>query len=265
MVLRILTLTSVCVVAASCATDDSDRTGDRSDAGATVGDAAGDEAGTGFDATSDPASSDTAADGSGGGVLDETPPEVQFVLPLDGASVAGYVILEVVATDNTAVDRVELRSADEPLTTLDASPYTYSWDTTALMAGRYLVTATAYDLAGESALDTVTLRLQGECSDGDCPPSSVRIINPVDEARVCGSLTIEVIAVDDVAIDSVEIEIDDVRRGVAEDPPYRYDWDTTVYDNGVHTVRAVAYDTAEQPAFGLATWRPLCGCAHVLV
>jgi len=88
---------------------------------------------------------------------DATPPEVQIVSPADGATVQPGFAVDVNATDDVGVLRVEL-SVDGALVGTDtAAPYAFTTDA-GLAAGSHTVEATAFDAFNEaSASITVTV------------------------------------------------------------------------------------------------------------
>ncbi|MCP4709236.1 MAG: BACON domain-containing protein [Planctomycetes bacterium] len=84
---------------------------------------------------------------------------------------------------------------------------------------------------------------------------TVTITEPQDNALVSGTVTIKATATsnaakaaDDsiLAVNKVEFYVDDAK--IAEDTgePYETTWDTTTYADGDHTVKAVAYNAANQ-------------------
>lgn len=79
----------------------------------------------------------------------------------------------------------------------------------------------------------------------DSPPT-ITITNPDDGQTVSGTVTIQIDASDDNGISKVEIYIDNVLTVTLTTAPYTYQWDTTTAANGSHTLRATAYDTADQ-------------------
>ena len=181
---------------------------------------------------------------------DKVAPTVRIEAPLDGETVTGDVGVSVEAADDRGVERVVLELDGAELATLWSEPYTWTWDTSALPGGSYRLGASAYDEAGNTAKHEIGLFVRGECSAaGDCPPQSVRIVTPVAGARVCGKVTVEATATDDVGIARMEFEVDGVSIGVDEESPYQRDWDTTAAANGEHTVKVTARDTAGQTAF----------------
>ena len=185
---------------------------------------------------------------------DTTPPMVTLITPKDGALVTGVVLVEVEAYDNKGIALVEILIQDELLATLEAEPYQYEWDTGELVPGDYEITAIAYDLSDNPAEDSAMVQVQAECDeDGDCPPKSVKIINPVDGATVCGDFTIEATAQDDKGITEIEFFVDEESLGVDVDSPYQKKWDTTAYEHGDHKLKVIARDTVGHEAFATST------------
>ena len=94
----------------------------------------------------------------GGSTIDTDPPAVGITRPLNDATVTGMVPVDVSASDNIGVSRVELHVDGLLLATDDAEPYAFSWDSSGSIQGQQVVlTAYAYDIAGNSAEDTVTV------------------------------------------------------------------------------------------------------------
>ncbi|PIZ61837.1 hypothetical protein COY17_03515, partial [Candidatus Saccharibacteria bacterium CG_4_10_14_0_2_um_filter_52_9] len=87
---------------------------------------------------------------------DTTPPTVSLTAPTANATVSGSsVALTATATDNTAVSGVQFKLDGNNLGPEDTtSPYTYTWNTTTLGNGTYVLTAVARDAAGNTKTST---------------------------------------------------------------------------------------------------------------
>lgn len=72
-------------------------------------------------------------------------PTVSILSPTDGAVVYGAVSVQVQATDNIAVTKVEIYIDNVITTTLTVAPYNYSWNTAAVTDGSHTIKAVAYD------------------------------------------------------------------------------------------------------------------------
>ncbi|MEM0373966.1 MAG: Ig-like domain-containing protein, partial [Sulfolobales archaeon] len=69
----------------------------------------------------------------------------------------------------------------------------------------------------------------------------IRILSPVDGAKVSGDVTIQIEAFDDTGnINQVIIYIDDICISTITTHPYNYIWDTKEVSNGTHTIKVTA-------------------------
>jgi uncharacterized delta-60 repeat protein len=78
----------------------------------------------------------------------------------------------------------------------------------------------------------------------DNTPPQVSIINPKNGQVVSDTVKIQVKATDNVGVTKVEYYIDGKKVGENTKSPYEYNWDTTKYANGNHTIQVKAYDKA---------------------
>jgi len=91
--------------------------------------------------------------------LDE-PPSTSITLPLTGEEVSGIVTIEISATDDDGISRVEFyvnAGLEETDTTV---PYQFNWDTSSVFNGDHTIRAVVYDSilqTGEDAITLVTL------------------------------------------------------------------------------------------------------------
>ena len=179
---------------------------------------------------------------------DETPPDVAFVQPLDGAEIEGLVAIEVDATDDAGVVSVELLVDQESLGTDDDAPYEFEWNATALWSGTYVLKAVAVDPAGNTGEASVSVTVLGACDeDGDCPPT-VSFTAPEAGAFVRGAAEIKAAADDDDAVIKVRFLVDEGLLLEDVQVPWKAAWDSTEFDDGPHALELVAYDTTEKTA-----------------
>ncbi len=104
-----------------------------------------------------------------GGGSDTTPPTVTITSPSGGSTVSGTTTVTASASDNVGVDRVEFK-VDGALKYTDYSaPYSFNWDTTTATDGTHTVSAVAFDAAGNSATDSVSVTVSnGGGGGGSC-------------------------------------------------------------------------------------------------
>jgi len=91
------------------------------------------------------------------GAGDITPPSVSITYPAAGAVVRGVVGISAAASDNVGVTRVEFYVNDVLKSTDPTAPYEYDWNTGGLSETAYTLKAVAWDAAGNSAENSVTV------------------------------------------------------------------------------------------------------------
>lgn len=77
--------------------------------------------------------------------VDTTPPTVSVSAPI---KVKGTIAINVNASDNQGLSKIEIYDGTTLLTATNVSPYSYSWDTTKVNEGQHVVWVKAYDLQG---------------------------------------------------------------------------------------------------------------------
>jgi hypothetical protein len=77
-------------------------------------------------------------------------------------------------------------------------------------------------------------------------PLKVAMTSPGSGARLSGNAVISANVTGD-GIDRVEFQVNGQWQGVSNQPPFRFDWDTSGTRNGPVTLRVVAYDSAGKP------------------
>src|SRR5579862_2104642 len=179
-------------------------------------------------------------------LADTVAPTVSITSPAAGATVSGTaVVLAASASDNVSVASVQFKvdsvSTGSPVT---ASPYSSTINTTTLSNGNHTLTAVATDTSGNAATSTaVTIKVNN--STPDTTPPTVSMSAPANGSTVSSTVTVSASASDNVAVASVQFQLDNVNVGTADTAsPYTYSWDTTKSTNGTHTLRAIATDTS---------------------
>jgi subtilisin family serine protease len=91
---------------------------------------------------------------------DFTPPQVQLLAPLDGATLRGTVRVTASASDTTAVSRVEFWVGNTLRHTDTSAPYEFTWNTPLDVNGPTALTAKAFDTAFNAASAKVAVTVQ---------------------------------------------------------------------------------------------------------
>ena len=119
---------------------------------------------------------------------DTTPPTTSITSPANGATVSGTTTVAATATDNVGVTKVEFYLDNALQSTTTASPYQWSWNTTATTNGAHSLTTRAYDAAGNvgtSAAVSVTVNNVADTT----PPSAPANLTAVSNTRRKATLT----------------------------------------------------------------------------
>ena len=95
---------------------------------------------------------------------DVTPPTVTILEPADGAKVSGSIVIKAEVTDDkSGVVRVEVRIGSGSwyrMASESENIYTYGWDTTEVDDDSYTISVRAYDKAGNSATESISVTVQ---------------------------------------------------------------------------------------------------------
>lgn len=175
---------------------------------------------------------------------DTTPPTASITSPIDGAQVSGTSSVDVTASDNIGVTKVELYK-DGTLFAVDTTtPFSFAWDTKTDSNGAHSLVAKAYDAANNAApSNTVTVSVANTVdTTADTTPPNIAILSPAASATVKGSVAISVSASDASGIQRVEFYIDGKLKATIYTPPYSYTWNTRSVKDGTHTILVKAYD-----------------------
>jgi glucose/arabinose dehydrogenase len=183
--------------------------------------------------------------GSDSMAVANVPPAVALIAPSAGTP-GNAVTLSATASDSDdGVAKVEFFDGTALLGEDATAPYSLSW--TPLTAGPHTLTARATDTRGAattSAAATVLIVPPPPALDG-LPPTVV-LTSPANlAAGLTGSIALAATATDNVAVASVEFQIDGVTIGsVITSAPYGASLDTSAYPSGQHVLRARATDTS---------------------
>jgi protocatechuate 3,4-dioxygenase beta subunit len=176
------------------------------------------------------------------------PPSITITEPSNGASVSGQIDINTVYSDDYyQFSRFELWWDNELIVGLDGDDiprggYETVLDTTAYSNGNHTVKAYITDTVNQTAQHQITVNVN---NPNDYDPT-VSIINPSNGTTVSGTVSIQAEAADDKGLNKVEFYIDNTKIGEDTGSPYEYAWNTTLYSNGSHTIKAIAYDTINQ-------------------
>lgn len=180
---------------------------------------------------------------------DTIAPTVSLTTPAAAATVSGSVTLSATASDNSnTVSRVEFYRGSTLIATDPAAPFSVPWDTTAVTNGNYALTAKAYDPAnnvGTSSPVSVTVS-NSTSGGGENPAPTASLTSPINDATLSGTVTLTATASDNTSVSEVYFILDSetVLGPPDSTAPYTFNFDTTKFGDGNHTLWVRAWDTA---------------------
>ncbi|NBQ69744.1 MAG: peptidase S8 [Nitrosomonadaceae bacterium] len=181
--------------------------------------------------------------------IDSTAPATSIIDPLGGATVSGLIPVDVDATDNVGVARVELWINNTNIATDTSAPFAFSWDTTGAANGTAKVEARAYDTTGNLSTASISVNVGNSIATPsvDTQAPLVTIVNPV-AGNVTGTVTISTNASDNSSSAGITqyIYIDGVLATTGTGSTLSYSWNTRSkkIKTGSHTIQAIAKDAA---------------------
>lgn len=180
---------------------------------------------------------------------DTQTPAASIAAPLPNSTVSGVVAVDVAATDNVGISKVELRVNGSTVATDTVAPFGFSWDSVAVANGMHNLVAYAFDAAGNSAASTaiaVNVSNAGKELPADTSAPVLAITNPVAGKKVSGTVAITLNASDNSGSAGIKttLSIDGAQVAAGSGATLSYSWNTRKATVGGHTIQAVAQDAA---------------------
>ncbi|MGC8905781.1 Ig-like domain-containing protein, partial [Thermus sp.] len=173
---------------------------------------------------------------------DKVAPTVVWRSPADGSPVSGTVALQVEATDNVGVAKVEFFAGSTKIGEATSAPYTLNWNTTAYPEGPVTLKARAVDQAGNAAEATLTVTVANR--------PEIFWIKPVPNQEVAGSVALQVEVRASRPVNTVEFYFGPDANSLAKIPGspsqsgsvYTLNWDVLRVTPGDYYLKAVVVD-----------------------
>ena len=170
-------------------------------------------------------------------------PRVTITSPAPGAKVSGNVTVFASASSSLGIAGVQflLDGANFGPETTNA-PYQVPWNTSKSTNGSHILTAMAFDAAGNhSTSATVPLTVSNVTNSSP----TVSITYPTQGATLAQTVVVSAKASSSVGIAGVQFLLDGgPLGGEVVAAPHSVSWNTGNANNGLHTLSAVAFDTS---------------------
>jgi len=180
-------------------------------------------------------------------VNDSIDPTIAFSSPVYGSIVGGTVPVTATAHDNAGVTRVEYYDNGTLIFASNMAPYSFNWDTIAVANGSHILTAKAYDAAGNigQAAD-IAVTVSNLPPDTTAPSVNIGVRRATTGES--GVMSLSATASDNVGVSHVEFYVNGILVSTTTVAPHVYNWDSTAVPSGSYELMAKAYDSAGNSA-----------------
>jgi hypothetical protein len=177
---------------------------------------------------------------------DTTAPVVSISSPAAGVTVSGAVNIQVDASDNVGVTKVECYLDNALIGVAAQAPASFAWNTLQTANGTHTLRSLAYDSAGNvGTSQDVSVSVQNSApvvTDTIAP--TAQITSPGDGSSVGRSLKIYTATSDNVGVTRVELYIDGAFAASSTAASPTFNTNTSKWAAGGHTLQLIAYDAA---------------------
>jgi hypothetical protein len=169
--------------------------------------------------------------------VNEIPPLVEILSPSEGDLISGVCSVQVNATDESGINRVEF-TVDGILQHTDwTQPFSWDWNTAAHGDGLHRLNATAYAISGSVNFYHVQVRI-----DNTIP--ILEITSPLNQTIASGTVEVGVDASDTSGIQQVRFYVDNALLTSQSEAPFGFEWDTTSHSDGSAFLMCAVTDNA---------------------
>lgn len=181
-------------------------------------------------------------------IVDNILPTITLTSPTEGSTVAGIFSLNVSATDNSAMQRIDFYRDEDILLGSDTTrTLRFFVNSTSLSNGAHTFYARVFDVAGNSTTSRPVSITVNNAADTMSP--SVYIIRPESGTVLSGAVDLAVSANDLVGVSRVDFYRDNgILLGTDMTAPYSIVWNSALEANGRHALYVTATDNAGNSA-----------------
>lgn len=170
--------------------------------------------------------------------IDNNPPSLSIKSLTNGSYISGTKNIEVSAVDGNGISKVELYLNNNKIGEKTNSPYTFALGTTSYSDGPYTLKAVAFDVFDKRSETSLQVNF-----DNTLP--NVSITSPTNGEVIIGVAQVNVNASDNFGISKVELYVGYSKVGEKTEAPYTFVIDTRKHLSGSYSLKAAAYDLAE--------------------
>lgn len=177
---------------------------------------------------------------------DTQAPNVSIANPVANSTVSGLVAVDVNASDNVGVAKVELKVNGAIVATDLTGPFGFSWDSSQVPNGMASLSLVAYDAAGNTKASLPVSVNVANAVAADTTPPVVVLTQPVNGAKVSGNVAIKVTASDNGGAAGIRqfLYIDGSLVASSTGASLSHNWNARKAAVGEHQIKVTASDAA---------------------
>ena len=184
--------------------------------------------------------------------VDTQAPSVAITSPGASTTVGGLVSVNLNASDNVGVTRVDLQVNGSAVTSDTSAPFAFSWDSAKVANGMATLTATAYDAAGNKttsaglSVNVSNVATTTTITAADTTAPTVTISSPANGSTVSGTVSVADLASDNSGSAGITqtLYINGIQVASATGSALSYSWNTRKKAPGSYTLQFMARDAA---------------------
>ncbi|MGH8104548.1 MAG: Ig-like domain-containing protein, partial [bacterium] len=162
---------------------------------------------------------------------------IRVTNPVNNSYATGTVAIAATIQGSQTIQYVDFFVDGTAISRDPTPPYSVNWDATSVLEGSHTITATALDLSGSTASDSVIVVV-------DRTPPQIQITSPVNGAFIGGPVTLTTTASDNNGVQRVDFFIDNTLKQTLTVPPFNFFLNTVQFQDGPHVLKVVAMDGA---------------------
>lgn len=166
-------------------------------------------------------------------IVTDTQAPVASILSPAGGRVSGLVMVDVNATDNVGVSRVDFFVNGQLVASEALAPFSFAWDTSGKIDGSYSLSVTAYDAAGNRGNSPTVSVMVGN----DTSYPTISSTNLTDDMKLSGRRqAISISASDNQSVSKISLSLDGKEIAISYGTTLNHTLNTRGIASGSHVM-----------------------------
>ncbi|MDC8446695.1 MAG: Ig-like domain-containing protein, partial [Nitrosomonas sp.] len=197
-----------------------------------------------FDAAGNQGVSGSVSIAVSNAVANTQAPVISIASPATGSTVSGILSVTFSFSEIAAIRYVDLYVNGIPYSRKSVAPFTHTLNTGLLPDGNHILTAHAFDIAGNHSVSANVSVTVSNAPTADTQKPVISIASPAAGSTVSGILSISFNYTDNVAVKHVDLYVNGIPYSRKSTAPFTHTLNTKLLPDGSHTLTAHAFDAA---------------------